>query len=80
MPDASKDSQATYVNVFQDIKHQKMNWYKYDEPYQGLAFDLNELPTENQFWGYYARLQHLPIHFMWTWEEMMSITFFDLAL
>ena len=40
---------STCINVFQDIQHQKTDWYKYDKPYQALAFDLNELPTEEQF-------------------------------
>ena len=70
---------STCITVFQDIQHQRTDWYKYKEPYQGLAFDLNELPTEEQFWGFYARLQHLPSHFMQTWEEMMSTSFFDPA-
>ena len=70
---------STCITVFQDIQHQRTDWYKYDEPYQGLAFDLNELPTEEQFWGFYARLQHLPNHFMQTWEEMMTTAFFDPA-
>ena len=56
-----------------------MDWYKYDKPYLGLDFNLNKLPIENQFWGYYTRLQHLPSHFMGTWEEMMSTGFFDPA-
>ena len=70
---------STCITVFQDIQHQWTDWYKYDKPYQGLAFDLNELPTEEQFWGFYARLQHLPIHFMGMWEEMMSTPFIDPA-
>ena len=37
------------INVFQDIQHQRTDWYKYDKPYQGLAFNLNELPTKEQF-------------------------------
>ena len=69
----------TCINTFQDVQHERTDWYKYDEPYQGLAFNLNELPTEDQMWGYYARLQHLPSHFMRTWEEMMTTAFFDPA-
>lgn len=38
---------STCINTFQEIQHQKIDWYKYDEPYLGLAFNLNELPTEN---------------------------------
>ena len=37
---------STCITVFQDIQHQWTDWYKYDEPYQGLTFDLNELSTE----------------------------------
>ena len=70
---------STCINVFQDLQHQRMDWYKYNKPYQGLAFDLNELPVEEQFWGFYARLQHLLSHFMGTWEEMMTTAFFDPA-
>ena len=70
---------STCINVFQDIQHQRLDWYKYEKLYLGLAFDLNELSIKNQFWGYYVRLQHLPSHFMGTWEETMSTGFFDPA-
>lgn len=50
--------------MFQDVLHEHTNWYKYNKPYQGLAFNLNELPIEDQMWGYYTRLQHLSSHFM----------------
>ena len=68
---------TTCLTTFQDVQHERSDWYKYDEPHQGLAFNLNEIPTEDQMWGYYARLQHLPSHFMRTWEEMMTTAFCD---
>ena len=42
----------TCITTFQDVQHERSDWYKYDEPHQGLAFDLNELATEDQMWDF----------------------------
>ena len=48
---------------------------KFSDADTGLAFDLQIGLVGDQVWGYYSRLQHLPAHFMNTWEEMMTMEF-----
>ena len=64
------------IETFKDIQYQRTQMYKFSDADTDLAFDLQIGPVGDQIWGYYSRLQHLPIHFMNTWDEMMITEFF----
>ena len=79
VPDVSCRMLCKFVNLFtgcietfKNIQYQRTQMSKFSDADRGLAFDLQIGPVGDQMWGYYSRLQHIPAHFMNTWEEMMT--------
>lgn len=65
------------VEGFKELQHQRTTLLnRFNERNTGMVFDLSIRLDTSQFWGYYARLQHMESHYMASWEEMSHNEFF----
>ena len=64
------------IEVYHKAKTSNTPWLGFLEGSQGLAYNLNEQPSNNVLHDFFARLMFLPSYYMQTFEEAFYTGFF----